>query len=114
MGTNNSVNQALGVLPPGPITNGIDLMILGSDGEVTGLREGLRITVNYRAVSCKVWYLLHQTYGGGPQIARESIDIYSKPLASTISNTFIKGQTLTYLISLKKILLANEIVFPWQ
>lgn len=85
------MNEVLGVLPPGPITNDVDLMILGSENEMIKLREGLRITVHYKAVSCKVWYLLHQTYGGGPSIARESIDIYSKPLTSAISNTFVKG-----------------------
>ena len=45
------------------------------------MRQGLRINIHYKAVNAKVWYLLSETYGGGPALARESIDIYSKSVS---------------------------------
>jgi hypothetical protein len=79
-------------------------MAIGTNNKREVLREGLRINIHYKAVSAKVWYLFYQTYGGGPALPRESIDIYSKPVTSYISNSFVKGQTQTYLLELKKML----------
>lgn len=71
------------MMPPSIISNKVDLF----DGET--LKKELRVNIDYKAVSSKVWYFFLQTYGGGPIIARESIDIYSKPV-SGIHTTFEK------------------------
>ena len=58
-----SPNEQIGILPPGPISN-IDLF----DGPK--LATDLRINIDYKAVNSHVWYLLLQTYKGGPAIVR--------------------------------------------
>jgi|688.fasta_scaffold714584_1 hypothetical protein len=45
------------------------------------LKEGLRVNIHYRAVNPSVWYVLQRNYGGGPVIAREAVDIYSRDMA---------------------------------
>jgi len=42
------------------------------------IKKGLELNKDYRGVNKEVWVLLNQIYGGGPVIAREELDIYSK------------------------------------
>ena len=42
------------------------------------IKEGLLLNSDYRGVNKDVWKLLMGIYGGGPIIAREQCDIYSK------------------------------------
>jgi len=44
------------------------------------LKDGLRVNIHYRAVNPNVWYVLQRNYGGGPLVAREALDIYSKDM----------------------------------
>jgi hypothetical protein len=78
-----SENLDIGVLPPGPITNQQDLFtqIALEDGTCRlQLKPNLHINIHYRAVNANVWYVLQRNYGGGPIIAREALDIYSKDM----------------------------------
>ena len=68
-----SSNPCIGVLPPGEISNK-DLFDLKSQQ----IKPQLRINVHYKVLSKRTWLRLKQHYGGGPTLARESIDIYSK------------------------------------
>ena len=84
-----SDNPAIGVLPPGPISN--DDLIEGEDS----IPSELRINIHYKAVSARVWFILHQAYQGGPVLCRESIDIYSKELVPP----FFNPKSLTALLT---------------
>jgi hypothetical protein len=77
-----SENLDIGILPPGPVSNQQDLFVeIIVDGRCQlKLREGLRVNIHYRAVNPNVWHILQRNYGGGPAIAREALDIYSKDL----------------------------------
>jgi DUSP domain len=82
-----SENLDIGVLPPGPITNQQDLFtqIALEDGTCRlQLKQGLRVNIHYRAVNANVWLVLQRNYGGGPAIAREALDIYSKDVSSKV------------------------------
>ena len=46
------------------------------------LVEGLRINLHYRAIPESVWKIFKANYGGGPEIVRESMDIYSREVVS--------------------------------
>eukprot|EP00028_Trichosphaerium_sp_Am-I-7-wt_P008963 CAMPEP_0168527916 /NCGR_PEP_ID=MMETSP0405-20121227/12916_1 /TAXON_ID=498012 /ORGANISM="Trichosphaerium sp, Strain Am-I-7 wt" /LENGTH=621 /DNA_ID=CAMNT_0008551177 /DNA_START=432 /DNA_END=2297 /DNA_ORIENTATION=- len=61
-------------IPPGPISNDSLLM----DDGITP-KENLKRRAHYRGVVEEVWLFFHDTYGGGPAIVRESINIYAKP-----------------------------------
>ena len=91
-----SENPAIGVLPPGMITNEEDLMV------DQRLVEGLRINLQYRAVPEGVWKLFKANYGGGPEIVRESMDIYSRevvqPLQTPNTNYDAFGQKIGLLV----------------
>lgn len=66
------------------ISNDEDLLSveLGQHPKQKKLAEGLRINIHYRAIPESVWKILSTNYGGGPAIVRESIDIYSREIAS--------------------------------
>jgi len=73
-----SENPAIGILPPGMISNEEDLMVT----EEKKLLEGLRINLHYRALPECVWKIFKANYGGGPEIIRESMDIYSREVVN--------------------------------
>lgn len=59
--------------PPGPIHN-FDLLTPGSSCEV---RPGLVLDQDYCVLSPGAWAVLHDTYGGGPVLLRDDVNIYS-------------------------------------
>lgn len=95
-----SDNPEIGILPPGPISNHLDLFVqtapvdersgkslpleiisTTSNGSLNKLlKAGLRVNIHYKAVSPYVWYLLQVNYQGGPSLVREAIDIYSQDM----------------------------------
>jgi len=94
-----SENPEIGILPPGPITNEQDFYIQtysldGHESQQT-LREGLRVNIHYRAVNPKVWYILYHNYGGGPPVAREAIDVYSRDMAQHLKIYYGENRILT-------------------
>jgi len=64
-------------LPPGRITNGE----LKTKAHAPGRKE-LKKGVEYRCVNFNVWRFLELVHGGGPTIAREEQEIYSKMVFS--------------------------------
>ena len=70
-----SENPKVGILPPGPISNH-DLIVKNRDKEAS-IKPNLKLNEDYRGVNKEVWDIFHKMYGGGPQIVRESLDIYS-------------------------------------
>lgn len=60
-----------GILPPGPIDNA---RLLDKAGKPL---KNLRATTHYRGVNSNVWQFLTRIYGGGPELRRKEIDIYS-------------------------------------
>ena len=82
-----SENPAIGILPPGMISNEEDLMVQGEKRLV----EGLRINLHYRAIPESVWKIFKANYGGGPEIVRESMDIYSREVVRLVARQ--TGQT---------------------
>ena len=71
-GARRSKNTNVGILDPGPITNNI---LLDKDNNPL---EGLSRGKQYRGVNKYVWQQLYNTYGGGPVLRRNEINIYSK------------------------------------
>lgn len=77
-----SENEKIGVLPPGPISNHTLFYKKTADNKLE-IRPKLSLNVDYRGVNKDVWQVFYRMYHGGPLIAREALDIYSKDLAST-------------------------------
>lgn len=86
---NRSMNDKIGILPPGPISND-DLFIPplqdSPKDKPLQLRPYLQMQVHYRAVNKNVWQIFHRMYGGGPLIIRRDLDIYSRDAAKELSN----------------------------
>jgi len=61
---------------PGPISNQ-NLLERGSGKP----REGLEPVLHYRGLNAAVWAFLHERYGGGPELRRSKIDLYSPPIS---------------------------------
>ena len=86
-----SENRDIGVLPPGPIKNDgfftrdPNNSEKGNDPNSFIIKPDLELNVHYRGVNHQVWHLLFKIYGGGPVIAREELDIYSKDLSDQIN-----------------------------
>ena len=57
---------------PGPIRN--DLLFYRNGFA----KPGLKPAIDYRAVNVKVWCVLRRAYGGGPEVRRPVVDIYSR------------------------------------
>jgi hypothetical protein len=72
----NSINQAVGVLPPGPITNH---KLFRDPQNPVDLRPKLKPVAHYRGVNEAVWQAYHRLYGGGPVICRQRLNIYNEP-----------------------------------
>lgn len=81
-----SINEQIGILPPGPISND-DLFIKINSGKEYHVREGLEINKHYRGVNKSVWTFFHKMYGGGPIIVRETLDIYARDLSKELSHS---------------------------
>ena len=60
---------------PGPIDNS-SLVERDEEGRYRA-REGLLKAKHYRAVNHKVWSFFQDSYGGGPTLVRERVDIYA-------------------------------------
>lgn len=71
----NSPNKAIGVLPPGQISN--HELFIDPLNPVT-LRSQLKVVANYRGVNQSVWKAYFKFYGGGPVIVRSKLNIYEK------------------------------------
>lgn len=71
----NSPNSAVGVLPPGPISNH---KLFTDPRNPTTLRPQLKVVANYRGVNEKVWKAYFKFYGGGPIIVRKKLNIYGE------------------------------------
>mmetsp|Transcript_30083 Transcript_30083/g.53338 ORF Transcript_30083/g.53338 Transcript_30083/m.53338 type:complete len:490 (+) Transcript_30083:15-1484(+) len=69
----NSSNKAVGVLPPGPISNH---KLFTDPRNPVVLRPQLKVVNNYRGVNEKVWKAYFKFYGGGPVITRRKLNIY--------------------------------------
>ena len=67
---------------PGPITNENLLEPSATDPSVMVPREGLVKARDYRGLHQRVWQGLLELYGGGPIIARSTMDIYGPPLTT--------------------------------
>jgi len=74
-----SENAAIGILPPGPITNR-NLFREKETGEEHLIKEGLQMDKDYKSVCKEVWDKFNNIYGGGPVIIRKTSDIYSEPI----------------------------------
>mmetsp|Transcript_12358 Transcript_12358/g.23433 ORF Transcript_12358/g.23433 Transcript_12358/m.23433 type:complete len:491 (-) Transcript_12358:61-1533(-) len=72
----NSINQEIGVLPPGPISNH---KLFRDPLSPLDLRPKLKPVAHYRGVNEKVWQTYVKLYGGGPMICRKRLDIYEEP-----------------------------------
>ncbi|KAG0224367.1 Ubiquitin carboxyl-terminal hydrolase 33 [Actinomortierella wolfii] len=59
--------------PPGPIRNS---QFLKDNGQP---RAGMKRGVDYRGINSRVWRYLHGIYGGGPEFARATLDLYAPP-----------------------------------
>jgi hypothetical protein len=71
----NSLNQAIGVLPPGPISNH---KLFTDPRNPVVLRPQLKAVTNYRGVNERVWKAYFKFYGGGPVIVRRKLNIYQE------------------------------------
>lgn len=69
----NSINQDIGVLPPGPISNN---RLFKDPLDPVELRLKLKPVAHYRGVNEQVWKAYAQMYGGGPVICRKRLNIY--------------------------------------
>jgi len=70
--------------PPGPVSNEV---LLGPDGTP---RKGLRKVDHYRGVNEQVWNIFQDFHGGGPEIRRREINLYSTDVdleAPTVKTT---------------------------
>jgi hypothetical protein len=74
----NSLNQTIGVLPPGPISN--HKLFTDPRNPVT-LRPQLKAVTNYRGVNERVWKAYFKFYGGGPVIVRRKLNIYQEEVS---------------------------------
>jgi hypothetical protein len=80
----NSLNQQLGVLPPGPITNH---KLFKDPHNPVDLRPKLKPVAHYRGVNEQVWHTYCRLYGGGPVITRQQLNIYIEPGESADRST---------------------------
>ncbi len=80
-----SENPAVGVLPPGPISN--HTLFASIKESSSELKSDLQLNTDYRGVNREVWQIFQSLYGGGPTIVRESLDIYSKDLSLELSRS---------------------------
>mmetsp|Transcript_35881 Transcript_35881/g.78571 ORF Transcript_35881/g.78571 Transcript_35881/m.78571 type:complete len:440 (+) Transcript_35881:80-1399(+) len=63
--------------PPGPIDNS---RLIDSQSGLA--KPGLRVVDDYRGVSVAVWNFWRGRYGGGPEVQRRRLDLYSTPPSS--------------------------------
>lgn len=71
-GARKSTKRDVGILDPGPVTN---YLLLDSDNKPL---ENLLKGKHYRGVNRAVWQQLYNTYGGGPVLRRNELNIYSE------------------------------------
>lgn len=50
--------------------------------------------MNYRGVNKEVWDLLIKIYGGGPMIARDQLNIYSKDISKDFNQNQLSKNTM--------------------
>ena len=91
------MNDRVGILPPGPISNYtlfendgivVDKTLFGNNsntsirqsptGEVAEIREDLVVELDYKTIKKEVWKKFMNIYGGGPPIIREKPYIYGQ------------------------------------
>jgi len=72
-----SPNEKIGTLPPGPISNN---ELFSTPEDPRELIQGLKKAVNYRGVNEQVWFTYFKIYGGGPVIARRTLNLYDEAL----------------------------------
>lgn len=71
-GARKSTKKDVGILDPGPISNGI---LLDEDrNPLPNQSKGK----HYRGVNRSVWHQLYDTYGGGPILRRNELSIYAE------------------------------------
>lgn len=92
---NISINTAIGVLHPGPITN-YSLLEKGvKDCFNKRLKKGLKKNEDYLILNKNLWFFLNINYGGGPEITlNKNEDFYSSSIKFTpdnFSNSIKKG-----------------------
>lgn len=104
-------------LPPGRITNSD----LRAKANAPGKKE-LKKGVDYRCITFNVWSFLELVHGGGPTIAREEQDIYSKMVFSFLQGVIwaqtharikiaIKFRRHLYMQRLSKGQVAKAVIF---
>ncbi|KAF9972437.1 Ubiquitin carboxyl-terminal hydrolase 33 [Actinomortierella ambigua] len=69
--------------PPGPIRNS---QFLKDNGQA---RAGMKRGVDYRGINSRVWRYLQGIYGGGPEFARATLDLYA-PAPNMVANGHVK------------------------
>ncbi|CAG9331010.1 unnamed protein product [Blepharisma stoltei] len=75
-----SLNDKLGVLPPGPITNN---KLFVNPENPADIKAKLKPVAHYRGVNENVWKLYIKIYGGGPEIVRKKLNIYEETAPSS-------------------------------
>ena len=81
-GTRKSNKKGVGILDPGPISN---YQLFDHDKKP---KEGLEKGRHYRGVNREVWQQLYITYGGGPIIHRNELNIYANEYEDNDNSDF--------------------------